>query len=141
MAAIVHQPVGFDLGGRQIIGNVHRHLLKAELLGCQLPRVAANDDAVFVDNDRDAPAEFLDRRGDLVDVSIGHERTSRSFIRAPSATGIWELSEGTLGAGLSNRALVHYCADWEAMSTRPALEREQVLACRNNDRWNAFPPK
>src|SRR5580658_6719273 len=48
--------------------------------------------------------------------AIGHEHTSRSFIRAPTATGIWDLSEVALCARLANRALLYYCADSEEMS-------------------------
>ncbi len=70
MAAVVHEPVRFDLGRRQVVGDVNRHLLQPQLLSRQKPRVAADDDAVFVNDDGLPPAKLLDARGDLVDRAL-----------------------------------------------------------------------
>jgi hypothetical protein len=51
VAAIVHQPVSFDLGWRQVIGDMDRHLLESQLLRRQQPRVPADDDAVLIYDD------------------------------------------------------------------------------------------
>jgi hypothetical protein len=67
VAPAIHEPISFDLGRRQIVRDVHWHLLEAQLLGGEQPRVTADDDAVFVHNDGGAPAEFeLGRAGHLV---------------------------------------------------------------------------
>src|SRR5580658_7658142 len=62
-----------------------------------------------------------------IGLAIGHEQTSRSFIRAPAATRIWDLSEVALCAGLANRALPYYCADSNELSARLQLPDSKRL--------------
>jgi hypothetical protein len=60
MAAIVHQPVGFDLRRGQVLGDVDGHLAEAQFLRRKPPGVAANYYAVFIDDDALPKPELLD---------------------------------------------------------------------------------
>ena len=100
VAAVVHQPVRFDLRRRQVVGDVDGNLLQPQLLRGQQPDVATDDDAVLIDDDGLPPAKFLDatprpcrsrarescgcfgRKESAL--SIGHQHTFRSFIRTPA---------------------------------------------------------
>ncbi len=59
---VVGDPIGLDLGRRQIFGDVDRHLFQAQLLRRLPARVADDDHAVGIDDDRLAEAEFTDGR-------------------------------------------------------------------------------
>ena len=59
---VVGDAVGLDLLGRQVRGDVDRHLLQAQLLRRLPARVADDDHAVGVDDDRLAEAELPDAR-------------------------------------------------------------------------------
>src|SRR4051812_45196540 len=72
MAAIVHESIGFHLSRREIVGDMHRNLLQAQLLRREQSGVPADDDAVSIDDNRLAPTELLDGGGYLVDCLLGN---------------------------------------------------------------------
>ena len=70
MAAIIHEPVSFDLGWRQVGRYVDRHLCEAQLLRGQQSGMPADNDKSFVDNDGHAEPELFDGRGDFVNRAL-----------------------------------------------------------------------
>jgi len=64
---VVGEAVGADLLGREVLGHVHRHLGEPELPRGLQPRVAGDDDALGVDDDRLPEPEAADALGDRVD--------------------------------------------------------------------------
>jgi hypothetical protein len=55
---VVRQPVGPRLFGREIGGHMHRHLGQSQLLSGLPPRVAGDDHAIGIDDDRLAEAKL-----------------------------------------------------------------------------------
>ena len=95
---VVGDAVGLDLRRRQVRGDVDRDLLQAELLRRLPARVADDDHAVGVDDDRLPEAEFPDRRGDRVDsvvVDAGILGIGLDVRRASAARSSWERTLGT----------------------------------------------
>ncbi len=67
---IVSDPVRAGLFGCEADGDVDRHLRQPELLGRLEPRVARDDDALFIDDDRLAEAELPQALGDGLDRAL-----------------------------------------------------------------------
>jgi len=61
---VVGHPVRLDLLGRQVRGDVDWDFGQAKLQSGHEPRVADDDHAVGIDNDRLPPTEFLQARRD-----------------------------------------------------------------------------
>ncbi len=68
---VVGQPVGADLVGGQILGDVDRDLVDPQPNGGKVPGMTGDDDVVLVDDDGLAEAKLLDRLGDGIDRGIG----------------------------------------------------------------------
>ena len=67
VAAVVHQTICSDLGGRQPLGNMDRDLFHPALFRCQPADMSDDNDSIPVDDDRLAPTILLNRGADLVD--------------------------------------------------------------------------
>src|SRR5262249_36814927 len=114
------QGAGLHLRWREVLRHVNRHLRQAQLLRSEQPRVPADDHSVLIDDDGNAKPEFFDRCGDLVDRALWNfaavPRIRNRFVDGPPthyeiihptcSKWFWNLAEGALCAGPSNRVLV-----------------------------------
>jgi hypothetical protein len=73
---VVGQPIRLRLLGRQVLGDVDRDFLEAELPGGLPARVADDDDLVSVNNDRLTPTERAEGSGNGVDGRIVQSRVA-----------------------------------------------------------------
>jgi hypothetical protein len=80
---VVGQAVGLGLGGRQARGDVDGDLLQPQHQGGLVARVADDDHALLVHDDRLAEAEFPDRRDDGVHGGVVDPRVV--LVRADAA--------------------------------------------------------
>ena len=80
---VVGDAVRLRLRWRQTNGDMHRCLCPPELQRRLVPRVADDDDAVFIDDERLPAAKFLEGRGDGVYGGVVEARIA--WIRADAA--------------------------------------------------------
>ena len=67
---VIQDPVFLDLLVSQVIGDQARNFLLLEFLGGKQPAMADHDNAIFVDNKRLQPTQFLDGLSHVVDLPL-----------------------------------------------------------------------